>query len=551
MEAIAGMLLPQPRLHGEALIEQVRSMGLGGDPQVATAPHATPGIWVDAQSGLALFQRAPASFDPQWLGRCSMLSADGRWVLAMDGRLSQPLQLRAALSALGHRFRGSSQAELLLAAVAEWGVEEALERCAGSFAVAAWDRRQASLWLARSRHSAVPLYYGWAGESLVFGSGLKTLWRHRRFDNPLDPAAVALYLRLGHVPAPHCLHRRTHKLGPGQALCLSAIDLVHGRLPDAVQVVQATEAVEDETRLDALLRQRLQALESTPVTVLCSGRPGSSLLAAVAKAWSGAQVQTLGARFLEGPASTSSAAAVAAELGLAHTAVELDARASAELLAELPAIFDEPEAGAAPLFSLAMARRLGAGGSLLYGVGLLPSQLRGPPGRLARLARRLGIGRRRSPQPVDWILGLDTPLPALRSDPGHELQGRADVRRCRHARAFAGQSLDVHAPLPEPAGPASEQVLAQVLGRYLPRYPLTAAAVSAWPAGWLRQELRPWAEGLLLPARIEQSGVLDPVRVQQAWSGVLAGEAGWAQALWPVLQLQAWHLHWRRTRGLD
>jgi asparagine synthase (glutamine-hydrolysing) len=59
-------------------------------------------------------------------------------------------------------------------------------------------------------------------------------------------------------------------------------------------------------------------------------------------------------------------------------------------------------------------------------------------------------------------------------------------------------------------------------------------------ATWLRGPLRPWAESLLAPARLEAVGVLDAGAVQRAWRAHLAGKANAASRLWSVLMLLAW-----------
>ena len=51
------------------------------------------------------------------------------------------------------------------------------------FAFALWDRAERVLSLVRDRFGEKPLYYGWAGKDFVFGSELKALRAHPRFDN--------------------------------------------------------------------------------------------------------------------------------------------------------------------------------------------------------------------------------------------------------------------------------------------------------------------------------------------------------------------------------
>ncbi|RBL62665.1 asparagine synthetase B, partial [Xanthomonas oryzae pv. oryzae] len=170
------------------------------------------GTWCDAQAGVALAHQRLSILDLSPLGHQPMRSADGRYVLAYNGEVYNFAQLRAALSALGHRFRGHSDTEVLLAAVVEWGLDETLTRCNGMFAIALWDERDNCLFLARDRVGKKPLYYGWAGDTLVFGSELKALWQHPDFDNGVDRNALTLLLRLGYIPAPACIHAHTFKL---------------------------------------------------------------------------------------------------------------------------------------------------------------------------------------------------------------------------------------------------------------------------------------------------------------------------------------------------
>lgn len=101
---------------------------------------------------------------------------------------------------------------MVLAAIACWGVEQILQRINGVFALALWDRTERQLILARDRRGEQPLYYGHSGDTLVFGSSLKTLAAHPDWYGEVDREALALYLRYSYVPAPWSIYKGIAKL---------------------------------------------------------------------------------------------------------------------------------------------------------------------------------------------------------------------------------------------------------------------------------------------------------------------------------------------------
>ena len=88
------------------------------------------------------------------------------------------------------------------------------------FAFALWDRARRTLALARDRLGEKPLYYGWAGQSFLFGSELKALARHPAWSGEIDRDALLLFMRHNYVPAPHSIYRGIRKLAPGSYLLL-------------------------------------------------------------------------------------------------------------------------------------------------------------------------------------------------------------------------------------------------------------------------------------------------------------------------------------------
>ena len=133
------------------------------------------GVWVDAGAGLALGFRRLSILELSAAGHQPMLSIDGRYALVFNGEIYNHDVLRRELQEKGARFRGSSDTEVLLEAIAAWGTVQALGRAEGMFAFAVWDRQQRELVIARDRMGKKPLYYTLSSKGILFASELKAL----------------------------------------------------------------------------------------------------------------------------------------------------------------------------------------------------------------------------------------------------------------------------------------------------------------------------------------------------------------------------------------
>ena len=128
------------------------------------------GIWVSPSAGIALGHRRLAVIDLSAAGRQPMVSASGRSVIAYNGEVYNFAEIRRALEAEKHRFRGGSDTEVVLEACEAWGVKRAVSKLIGMFAFAFWDDRTRHLTLVRDRLGIKPLYWGRCGGVLFFGS---------------------------------------------------------------------------------------------------------------------------------------------------------------------------------------------------------------------------------------------------------------------------------------------------------------------------------------------------------------------------------------------
>jgi asparagine synthase (glutamine-hydrolysing) len=310
------------------------------------------GIWVDPGAGIALAHRRLAVVELSPLGAQPMQSACGRYVIAFNGEIYNFRQLRRELENAGHTFGGLSDTEVLLAAISEWGLQQALVRSVGMFGLAVWDRREKVLSLARDRAGEKPLYYGHLGRTFVFGSELVALEAYRSDLGEIDRDALALYLRHGYIPAPHSIYSRVRKLRPGRILTVSVAGFIAEQpywsweeaAPRGSSAALAGSAAEAADQLDSLLREsvRLQSAADVPVGAFLSGGIDSSTLVAMMSN-QGRKVRTFTIGFPETALNEAvHARAVAGYLGTEHTELQVTTADAMAVIPKLPSIYSEP-----------------------------------------------------------------------------------------------------------------------------------------------------------------------------------------------------------------
>ncbi len=321
------------------------------------------GVWVDEDAGIALGHRRLSILDLSPAGHQPMASASGRYVIAFNGEIYNHLELRQALREPGYGsvWRGHSDTETLLAAFESWGLEETLRRVVGMFAIALWDRELRTLTLARDRMGEKPLYYGWQGDTFLFGSELKALKAHPAFHADIDRGALALLLRYNYVPAPYSIYAGIQKLPAGTYIQLRAgqRDSEPVAWWSLAEVAERGMAVpfsgSDEDALVALelhlgAAVRRQMLSDVPLGALLSGGIDSSVITALMQTNSQKPVRTFTIGFDEREYDeTAHARAVAKYLGTDHTELRLSGHEASALVPQMPTMYDEPFADSSQL----------------------------------------------------------------------------------------------------------------------------------------------------------------------------------------------------------
>ena len=335
----------------DGLEEHVRGM-------IAPITHRGPddlGTWVDPDRGIGLGFRRLAIIDLSEHGHQPMRSPSGRYTIAFNGEVFNHGDTRRELEDVGYRFRGHSDTETILAAFERWGIEAAVRRFVGMFAIAVWDAEDQALSLIRDRLGIKPLFVYSRPGLVAFGSELKALLAGPEFDGSLNEDAIASYLRYLYVPAPDSIFLHVRKLLPGHILTIRS---PVGDLPAEEPYWSVSEAASrgianpargtDAEMVDGLeelladaVRLRLQA--DVPVGALLSGGIDSTTVVALAQAASDRPLRTYSIGFdVPEYDETAAAAGVARHLGTDHSELMLTGSAALEVVPGLPQLFDEP-----------------------------------------------------------------------------------------------------------------------------------------------------------------------------------------------------------------
>ena len=318
------------------------------------------GQWLDPEAGIALGHRRLSILDLSPAGHQPMASTSGRFIIVFNGEVYNFAQIREELEARDPSvvWRGHSDTELILAAFEAWGIASSVRRFVGMFAIALWDREDRILHLVRDRFGEKPLYFGWAGDSFLFGSELKSLRAHPAWRADIDRNALALYLRHSCVPGPYSIYSGIFKLSPGTVLSIRTEGATPGVVPQPVPYWSMREVVTEAlanpfrgtereaiARLDVLLRDSVkgQMCSDVPLGAFLSGGVDSSTIVAVMQAQSARPVKTFTIGFHEaGFNEAGYAKAVAQHLGTDHTEMYVTSRDAQDVIPLLPSLYDEP-----------------------------------------------------------------------------------------------------------------------------------------------------------------------------------------------------------------
>jgi asparagine synthase (glutamine-hydrolysing) len=369
MCGIAGILrrddAPASAAEALAMVEAMPHRGPDGRHAWASGPVAL------GHGRLAIRDLGPAAAQP-------MAAPGGEGVLVYNGEVYDDGALRTALAREGAVFRGTGDAEVVLHALARWGVRETLPRLDGMFAFAWWDARERALWLARDRFGVKPLHVVLEAGRLLFASEVRGLRAVPGVARRPDVLELARALVPGRTDVSRPPFEGVENVLPGEAWCVRAAtvervrwydparDLDVDRLLAAADGDPAAWEADVERTVVAAVESHLAS--DVPVAAFVSGGVDSNLVADVARrrlaGLVGFTVDTCHPR-----SEAPRAARVARHLGIELRTVRVDRREHLRGLPEAVEALEHPAMHPSQPEALLLARAARAAGFVVVLTG--------------------------------------------------------------------------------------------------------------------------------------------------------------------------------------
>ena len=262
------------------------------------------GIYIDEQAGLG---SARLSIIDLSSGQQPISNEDGTLWIVFNGEIFNYVELRPELEARGHHFTTHSDTEVILHLYEDYG-PDCLSHLNGQFAIAIWDTRRQSLFLARDRVGIRPIFYTDTGDALVFGSEIKAILAYPGIRAELDPAALDDVFTFWSPQSPRSAFKGIYEVPPGSYMLVQNGQIQILRYwqleyPDTTCPEYAASLNRPEEEYLAEFRDllidatQIRLRADVPVGAYLSGGLDSSTITAIIRNYTGNRLDTFSISF--------------------------------------------------------------------------------------------------------------------------------------------------------------------------------------------------------------------------------------------------------------
>ena len=343
------------------------------------------GIWIDKKSNIFFGHRRLSIIELSNLGKQPMTSHNNRFVIVFNGEIYNFLDIKKELEHENTNFLGNSDTEVLIEALAKWGIKKTLSKISGMFAFAIWDKKLKELCLARDRFGIKPLYYSFLDGIFFFGSQTKCFLKHPNWKREISFDALGLFFKLGYIPSNQSIFKDTSQILPGHYLIFSNNGKIkqkcYWNLKKVIKSKRSKENINTDlkNKIEIILNNSVKQhmISDVPIGCFLSGGIDSSLITALMQKNSLRKIKTFNIGFEDITLDESIYAnKVARYIGTDHQSVIFSNQNIIDLVPKLNTIYDEPFADSSQLptilLSLMTRKKVkvalsGDGGDELFG----------------------------------------------------------------------------------------------------------------------------------------------------------------------------------------
>jgi len=315
------------------------------------------------------------------------LAENSRFVMSYDGQILNHKQIQHELENEGIRIENNFEINIALESIIHWGLDNAIKKFKGMYAIVIWDKRDKKLFLVRDRMGMKPLYICIGKELVIWASELSSLYHHPQLNRVIDYDAVASYLKYLYIPCPASIFKDVNKVRPGTYVIYEKNkNIVNIPYWEPNKIIKEnfqknSDLSNDEllNGLESLLKNSINELykNDKETGVFLSGGIDSSLIASVTQSLSSKPIKTFSLGFRKEQYNEAYYAKRIAEyLGTDHTEIYLNEKYVLNIFDKFVEVFSEPFADYASLPGLLLARMTkekvqmvlsGDGGDELFG----------------------------------------------------------------------------------------------------------------------------------------------------------------------------------------
>jgi asparagine synthase (glutamine-hydrolysing) len=284
--------------------------------------------------------------------------------IVFNGEIYNYQEVKNELISLGHFFKTSSDTEVILHSIREWGLE-AIQRWHGMFSIVLFDEREHTITAIRDRAGVKPFFYFQNSDIFIFGSELKAILAHPEFKKEIDINALASYFQYGYVSWPKTIWQNTHKLPPGHFL---QMDIGSGEVRQQQYWNVYSSYLEPKlnisfheaiTGTESVLKKAIdyRMVADVPVGVFLSGGYDSSCVVAMLQNDRTERIKTFTIGILDSQMDEAPfAKKIADYLGTDHTEYYCTPKEVLDIFPQLPDYYDEPFADSSCIPTILVSR---------------------------------------------------------------------------------------------------------------------------------------------------------------------------------------------------